>query len=62
MVESFSPIDAVELISSSGQVATSRLGPKRWFWIILMGTIFTVVVYLLVLKLNPKQPLKNNCP
>jgi len=38
-METFSPIDSVELLSSPSQIDTSKAGSKWWIWGILIAVM-----------------------
>lgn len=58
-METFSPIDSVELLSSPSQIDTSKAGSKWWIWGILIAVILAIGVYLFITQPTPKQRSKD---
>lgn len=60
MIESFSPVDAVELLSNPAQTDSTMGGNKHRIWVILITIILVIGVGLLISRTQREKFKEKN--
>ena len=56
MMETFSPIDSVEFLSNSPQIALVKTGSNRPVWGILLATVIILGLIMLIIHFDKGRP------